>query len=133
VTTFIWSQNHQTPICEINPMEGSRQVPIVVFSRSVSRTHFTHPGVRETVPETEFFGIGTQTGTQQKYALPRAYRQQVRSEVRTSGSHPLTRGWREPERKVTSAVTTNGYRFGRLPNVRLPRWLPPKADTLRDP
>ena len=66
-------------------MNEPRQVPIGVFSRSVSRTsvaypecanaltanisrsasrsNFTHPGARETVSRTGTHGIGTQTGT----------------------------------------------------------------------
>lgn len=36
-----------SPIWGNNPMEGSRQVPAGMFSRSVSRTPFTHLEVRE--------------------------------------------------------------------------------------
>lgn len=37
-------------IWEINPMNGPRQVPIGVFSRSVSRTSVAQPEVRDPIP-----------------------------------------------------------------------------------
>ena len=69
-------------------MEGPRQVPIrSVFTQCFTQT-FHAPGVRETVSETELSGIGTHHW----YAFWRAQWAQVR----TDGSQPLTRGWREP-------------------------------------
>ncbi|MEB0119203.1 hypothetical protein QN391_00585 [Pseudomonas sp. CCI1.2] len=107
MTAFIWSKNHQNPICEINPMNVLRQVPSGMFSRNVSRTHFTHPGVRETVPETELFCIDPQTGTHHWYALRSAYRQPVRGEVRTFDSQC----WREPAVNTTLVNTESEQRL----------------------
>jgi hypothetical protein len=73
-------------------MNEPRQVPIGVFSRSPSRSDFTHPGAREAVPETELSGIGTHTGTHHRYALAGAYQPRVRAMVRAFGSQCL----REP-------------------------------------
>lgn len=78
VTTFRWSQNHQNPICEINPMEGPRQVPAGVFSRSVSRRLFTHLECAN-FRRSELCGDGTQPGAHNRYALADAYRPQVRT------------------------------------------------------
>lgn len=109
-------------------MEGPRQAPAGIFSRNVSRTIFTHlecakhsPGQVRTAlllrlvrtPGTHCRG---RTGS--------------KSAPRFAPYYPrLARTWAA----VTSAVTTKSYQFGRLPNVRLPHWLPPKADPLRSP
>jgi len=127
-------------VWEINPMEGPRQVPTGMFSRSVSRTSVAHlvnarrhprqgftqpltqcllaPGTRERSVGASC-ADGTQPGTHDRYAPADAYQHQVRTEVRTSGSHPLTRT--KAACLLSKVMVTRRW---------FPLWFPPKEGGL---
>jgi len=100
-------------------MNEPRQVPVrPVFAQCFAQT-FHAPGVRETVSETEFSGIGTHHW----YAFWRAQRAQFRAGCSHRGSRlwfaVLARTWLA----ATSAVTTKSYHFAWLPGTELPKVL----------
>ncbi len=126
MTTFIWSQSHQTPFGETQPHgRPASSTGRHIFAQCFTQT-FHAPGARETASATGLSGIGTQAGTHPWYALPRAQRQQVR----TSGSHPLTRAWCEPSqwlpRWLTREVTNPSGCHAMVSTVvsRVLQWFP---------
>lgn len=104
-------------IWEINPMEGTRQVPTGIFSRSVSRRLFTHlecakPHQRRGCPAL-IRRLVRNISTRSKMRTGSTFA----PIVRTISSHfwfapanaMLVRTWQA----VTSAVSTNGYQIER--------------------